>query len=448
MSQRLILVITTIFCLWAQAGIAQDDTRWTLEECLEYAKKTNIRLKQSRLNLQTSDINLKQAKEARMPSLGGNVNYGTNLGRSVNPFTNDFENRTIRSLNAGVGGNMTLFNGFSITNTIRQSEFDQQAAQKDVEDAENTLALNVAEGYLNVLLNQDLLDGQLLQLASTEEQRDRTARLVDAGTLAPASLYEIEAQVATEQTNVVTVRNQLEFSYLQLMQLLNLDPGMEFSVEDPELSAELTAMHPAVPDEIFRFAEGTQPNIQAADLRIQSAEKQIDIARAGSIPTLGFNYNAGSGWAGSNSSLGVDRPFGEQFENNFSYGFSFGLNIPIYSRRNVRSNIERAEIQRRNAEMEADFQRQQLRQIIEQSHLDAVSAFSQYQQVKKQIESLEIAFQNAEKQFNVGLINSVDYLLAKNNLDQARLNLIRQKYTYIFRVKVLDFYQGKALGFE
>ena len=447
MSNRILLCMGTCFLLLFSTSLyGQEDNTWTLEECFEYARKTNITLKRTRLQQQVAEINYNQAKEARMPSLGGNTSWNTNFGRSVNPFTNDFETQTINSLNLGVGGNVTLFNGFRITNSIKSNDLQRQAAQYDVEDADNNLGLNIATAYLNILLNQELLEGFELQYASTEEQRNRTDKLVEAGNLAPASLYEIEAQLATDQTNIVTTRNQLELAYLQLMQLMDLDPNQPFRVAEPELDDELEAIHPAIPDDIYKFAEGTQANVLAADLRVKVAEKEIAVARAGAVPSLSLGYNAGSGYVRRENSP-VEIGLGEQLDNNFSYGFNFGLNIPIYSRRQIRSSIERSQINHKDAEMQADFQRQQLRQTIEQAHLDAVAAYSQYEQVKRQINSLETAFTNAEKQFNVGLINSVDYLLAKNNLDRAKMDLVRQKYSYIFRTKVLDFYQGNPLGF-
>ncbi len=436
-----------VICLisYISAINAQESNTWSLNRCLEYAEDNNLQLKQFRLRYNTSEIDLKQAKANRLPSLGANASLGLRFGLSLNQRTNTLETLSNTSLNVGAGGSLPVFNGLQLSNSIKQSQMDLEAAGLDIFDSKNSLYLDIATAYLNTLLNQELLEQSNIQVASTREQLDRSRRLVEAGTAARNTILELQAQLATDETNVVNTRNQLELSYLQLIQLLDLDPGQSFSIDEPSLNEISGPLHPAASQGIYEYAESTQPSVQAADLRIKSAEKGIDIARGAMYPSLSFNYNVSTAYVNRESV--EDQPFSNQIDDNLGYVFSLGMNIPIFNRRQIRTGIERSQLNLKDAELQSRIVRQQLRQAIEQSYLDAVNSYSQYQQVIRQIESLQLAFDNAEKQFNVGMINSVDYVLAQNNLQRAELDRIRLKYQYIFSVKVLEFYQGEDLGF-
>ena len=203
--------------IYAQGNI------WSLKRCLDYAKETNITLQQAELNTQSSQIALTQSKAARMPNLNGNINGGNNFGYSVNPFTNQFQSQSIQSLNAGIGSNVTLFNGFRISNTIKQSQIDLNVNELNQKQAEYDLALNVTLAYLNILRNGEIVESAELQVNSTKEQLERTSKLVRAGSLAQADLIQLESQLATDELQLVNAQNQLAMSYLTLQQILRLD---------------------------------------------------------------------------------------------------------------------------------------------------------------------------------------------------------------------------------
>ncbi len=417
---------------------------WDLKRCFDYAKETNLTLQQARLDQVTSSINLKEAKAARHPSL--NMNSGTNwaYGRGFDPFTNDRVDVNTNGFNLGANLSLPVFSGFNIINSIEQAKINQQIASLDMADAENTLGLNIATAYLNVLMNQELLGQREAQVESSKEQRDRMKKLVDAGTMAMTNFLELDAQLAQDETNVVDAKNQLQMAYLQLQQLLNLNPSENFQIEKPILPEVGSILELESVDAIYDYAEGTQPNIKSADLGIQSAEKGIAIARSFAFPSLSFGSSAGTGYG---KPIGQSIDVSQTLEDNLNYSFSLGLNIPIYNRRQVRSGVERADIRVEQAQILAMQSRLELRQTIEQAYLDVGNTFSQYQQVTRQINSQQLAFDNAKKQLDLGVINSVDYILAQNNLQMAMLNQIQLKYQYHFRTKILDFYQGKSLDF-
>lgn len=445
---RRILVTLTLFFLGSACVHSQNNNPdlWDLRRCLEYAKESNIQLKQAQLNVASGQIAVEQAKAQRYPNFNLGGNYNARTGLYEDPLTNQLINQAVRSTNVGLSTGMDLYRGGSIKNSISQSNIDLQALRKDLEQQEYDLALDITLAYLTILQRSDILESSLLQINSTKEQRDRTEKLVKAGSLARADLLQLESQIATEEVNVVNATNNLELGYLQLQQLLNLNPDEDFGIQKLELADPEGDFLDATAEEIYTFAEANQPFIRSAELSVESAELDIKIAAANRIPSVSLSGNYNTGYSSFAEEVNGDG-FGRQFNLNRSGNVGLGLSVPIYNRRNVQSNIERAEINLKNAQYRSQLQKQNLRQIIEQAFVDLKNAYSTYISTQKQVEALDLSFNNTEKQFNLGVVNSVDYLLSKNNLNRARFDLVRSKYTYIFRQKVLDFYQGKPIGF-
>lgn len=457
---------------------AQDEGNiWNLKRCLEYAQENNIQLKQSYLNMRRSEIDLAQAKAARLPNLNGSSSIFSRFGYSIDPFTNQFQSANSQTIDAGLSSGINLFNGFQITNTIKQSKLDLAAREADLEQQEYDLALNITLAYLQILQNAELVESAKLQVGSTQEQRARTEKLVKAGSLPQSDLFQIESQIATEELNVVNAQNQLEMAYLLLQQILTLDPGEPFGIEKLDMDNPEGQFLTTPINEIYQYAEAHQPSIKSAELGIRSADIGIEIAKGNLYPSLSLFGSLGTGYSSGRTrfvgleptdpivtdvlindvpsvltapdfkSVNEKYAFADQISDNVSSSLSLQLSIPIYNRRQIKSAIEQAEIGLENARYTQELASQNLKQTIQQAYVDLKSAYSSYTATQKQLRALELTFENTEKQFNLGVVNSVDYLLSKNNLNRAKNDLLRTKYAYIFRTKVLDFYQGKPLGF-
>ncbi|GAB4423023.1 MAG: TolC family protein [Bacteroidia bacterium] len=459
---------------------AQQAKIWSLTECLEHARSTNIPLLQAQLATARMGTLLDQARAARLPNLNAGVGFGSNFGYAINPFTNEFSSSGNQNLNGGIQSSVTLYNGNAISNGIRQAEINDRGAELDVQQAEYDLVLNVALAYLDILRLGELAQSAQLQLNSTREQRDRTNKLVEAGILARADLYQLDAQVATDELAVVNAENQLETAHLTLMQIMRLDPGQPFGVQRIDVEVPDNDIFEQSMTEIYKQALNTQPSIQSAELGIRSAELGEKIAQASFLPSVTASGSIGTGWASGRSrfagqttvadtqsvsvslngsefqSLALattfpvnqfeDYPFVDQLSDNLNASVNVSLNIPIYNRHRNTTGLQLAEIQRRQAELLAEQQRLVLEQTIQQAYVSARSAYGSYQATLRQLSALELTYTNTEKQYNLGVVNSVDFLLAKNNFERARNDLVRTKYDYIFRAKVLDFYMGKPLG--
>ncbi|MEM6347006.1 MAG: TolC family protein [Bacteroidota bacterium] len=425
---------------------SQNADLWDLQRCLDFAANNNLRLQQAGLNVQSAELSLKQAQNNRLPNANAFVSARNSFGFSIDPVTDQFTTQGIFSLSPSLSSNVTIYNGFRLKNLIRQSEVDLLASQSDLDNNKITLILNIATAYLQVLSDYETLESARIQLVSTQEQRDRTAKLVKAGSLAQADLLQLESQIATQERTVVNAENSLDISYLNLRSIMNLPADEEFEIQRPELAPPTEVNLPTL-SEIINYAQNTQPSVEAADLRIRSAQINQAVAQAGKLPSLSAGAGMGTGYTSGLVIGGEPVSLADQFSRQFGGNVGLSLNVPIYNRGQNETNIQQAKIGIENAQLNADIVRQDLQVTIQQSYVDVENAYSSYVSIERQIEALDLTFQNTEKQFNLGLVNSVDYLVAQNNLNQARFDLVRTKYIYFFRRKVLDFYMGKPITF-
>lgn len=422
-----------------------DPTALDLETCIEIALENNLTLQRSQTNLGIAEANLIENKGQRIPTFSTGASTGYRWGRSINPVTNLFENNRIGNVNLFSNSNFTIFAGQQITNSIQQNKIDIEAAQYNVLSTENTITLNVINFFINVVFNSEQLKIAQNQLETTEAQLENTTRLVDAGSLPLANKLDIQAQYATNRLEVINAENTLRISKLNLAQALQIPFSDDFNVLIPELDAGNYSMLDKEVDEVFETALTIMPEIKSAELGVESAEVGVKLAQGGYFPTLGVGGSAFSNYIDQPNFAGVRDNFSTQIGNNFSYSGSFQLNIPILSNMRNRANVQRARLQKRLSQIQEVETYNQLRQDIETAYTNAYAARQSYEASLIRVASLEEAFRIAQQRFDAGAINFADYQLGQNNFFNAQADLITSKYTYIFRVKVLDFYLGNPL---
>lgn len=456
------------------ATLAQE--LWTLERCIEHAFEHNIQVKQAKLNAELATAEMWQARAGTLPTLNGNASHGYNFGRTIDPFTNQFATDLVRSNNFALSSNLNLFSGFQNFNQVRQGQMEYLAAKYDAGKAKNDIALNITTAYLQILFADELRQIAENQVAQTRKQVDRTQKLVNAGTLARGSLLEVEAQLATEELQLVNAQNQVTLSYLSLRQLLDLPPSAEFQIQKPDLAMPKADLLLYSPEGIYAQAVSTMPEIRSAQYRVKSADRGLAIAKGAQAPRFFLNGSLGTGYSGLRQRLvgydvtgtqvvgqtttGVEVvapvvspvfekiPFEQQANDNFNQSFGFFLSVPIFNGLQTRTNITRAKIARQNAEFNLQIAELQLNRNIQQAYADAVAAFKKHAATEKAMEALQESFKYSEQRFNVGSLNALDYNNAKTRLMTAESDLLQAKYDYVFKLKVLDFYQGKTLSFE
>ncbi len=444
------LTLTVIFLvLFSFSTVKAQETLTTLDirECIDIALENNLTLRRSQLQREGARIDYNQSRAQRLPNANLNGGYGLNFGRSIDPTTNDFITREINTLNFGGSAGLVLFNGFNIHNTINQSKTSLEASDFDVEKATNDITLNIINNYLTVLFNNELLENARYQLASSKNQLDRTKKLVASGALPRTNELELISQVASDEVNLINAQNNLDLARLNLKQSMLIPssqkievvmPDFDIAVEEADLSITV--------EEVYEIALDTQPEILSADLKKESALLGVKVAQSGYSPSI----SAGAGFRTNYSdafSLGTETDVASQFENNLSKYLSLGIQIPIFNRLSVSSDIQRSKISLQQAELNAIEQRNTLRQTIESAYNNALAASKTYSASIRRVEALEETFRSVENQYNLGAANFTDYQLASNNLFQAKSDLIRAKFDFVFKKKLVDFYQGKPLDF-
>jgi outer membrane protein len=450
---------------------------WSLQEAVDYALKNNLQTRQSGYQAELSRVDRNQGRTALLPTLNGSASQTYNFGTSVDPLTNIFTEERIRSNNFSVFSNLTVFSGFQLQNNMKRLALEYEASLSDVEVAKNNLILDVVTTYVQILFADELLEAAQLQLASSRAQADHTQKLFKAGAVPESNVLEINAQMATDELSIINAQNQKDIAQLQLAQLLNLPQVQGFQIVKPEVPNPAGEVITFNAQEVFATAQQRTPEVRAADLRVRSALKGIEASRGAYYPTLSLGAGVFTGYSNQRPrfSLGdgfqrefigfmdelgtqpfyVYRPavvsgeygFRDQLRDNLGRQVSATLRIPILNGFQIRNNVARAKIALDNAQVSADLVRNQLRQVIEQAYTDALAAQKRFVATSRQLEALELAYRNAETRLNSGVMNVTDFNVALNNYRRAQSDLIQARYDYVFKLKILDFYQGNPLSF-
>jgi outer membrane protein len=433
-------------------SFANAQEKWSLEKCINYAKEHNIDLQLRKLDAEVQANNTKQSKYNLLPNLNGSTGFSFNYGRSLSP-ENTYVSQNSKNGSLGLSSQVTLFEGFQKYNSIKQNELDLKASLQDVEKAKEDLALNITSSYLNILFNKELLQVAQEKLKVTKLQIKRTEALVEAGTLPKGTLMEQNAQAAREELEVVNSSNNLDLALLDLVQLLDLENPAEFDISIPELPVLNATRSMINPESVFINALEFRPEMKAARYRLESSEKGLVIAKGQRAPSLSMSGHWGSSYNNRQPETGLDesgKPFiirkemklNDQLKLFESKSFGFNLSIPIFNGGQVNRNIANAKINIDRYKLNMENSKNALRKEIQQAHANAKAAMNKYFSSETAVSSTEEAFRYTEEKFNLGLVNSVDYNQEKNNLFQAKSNLLQAKYEYIFRTKILDFYNG------
>lgn len=470
-------IFFSIAALLVMAQIqAQQTTAWSLQQCVDYALKNNISIQQSDINVKLSELSLTQSKANVLPNLNGNFSHTYNYGRTIDRFTNQFADDRVLSQNFYLSTNIIVFQGLQNWNTIRQNMFALNASRFQVDKIRNDISLNVATAFLQVLYAQENDENARKQVGLTRDQVKRTQKLVEVGSLAKGNLYDVQSQLAQEELTQVNAENALNMAYLTLIQLMRLDSSAGFTIARPVLPAPAENVLSLSADQIYAMAVGTQPGVKSAEMNYMSADKAVDVAKGGVSPSVvlsgayGTGYSgaskqiSGADWNGGYDTTGVTSggqltlvphidysfeniPFSEQLDNNLNKSIGIQVSVPIFNRMQVYSSVKRAELQRENARLSLEQNKDQLRREIQQAHADAVAALTRFRASEKALSAMEESFKYTDQKFNVGAVNALDYNTAKARLNRAQSDLLQARYDYIFKLKVLDYYQGKPITF-
>jgi outer membrane protein len=423
---------------------------WSLEECIRYAIDNNIQIKQQVLQTKYQENTLAQSKLNLLPTVNGQASHNYSFGRALDETTYEFtDNQNIQSNSFYAGGNVNLFNGLQNYNTIRKNKNQLLASELDLQSIKDNISLNIALAYLQILLNRELVSATESQLQITKQQISKTRKMFEAGSVAKGNLLQIEAQAASEELQLINLKNQLEISFLTLTQMLELKSPEGFQIVTPEINIDTNYVVSGRVEEIFSQAQGIRPEIKSAELNLSASEYDLKIAKGARSPRLSMSHSFSTRY--SDIAVKPSAPtekynFSEQLNDNINYGIGFSLNIPILNGWQVNKNISNSKISIENSRYNLEAQKKQLYKNIQQAYADAVAALKKFGASIKAVSSTEESFRYTEQKFNVGMVTPVDYNAAKTQLLNVQSDMAQAKYEFIFKTKVLDFYKGIPLS--
>ena len=434
-------VLSTLSCFFIFISI-QAQQIWSLEDCIDYALKNNISLKQSELNIELNKNEYFQSKMELLPSVNISNSFNNNRGRYINPFTNEFDEEVSSSLNLSYNSNFSLFNGFKNINQIKKAANESLKSIYDLESAQNDLISSIALSYLQILFNEELYQTSESQLDLTKNQENRIKTLVEAGSIAQGELLNIQSQLALEEQQLIQAENQLNLSKLQLAQLLELEQYENLNILKLDIKVPIFKIKNNINTD-YSIALNTQSSIKSSELQINSAIYDLKIAKANYLPNLSIGHRI--------STLYLDNvddifTFNEQLENNQQSAIYLSLNIPIFNKWSVRNSVAQSKIQIENSQLNAQQAKNQLRKNMEQAYADQLAAYKKYQATQKAVIAFKEALTYINERYELGMVNSYEFNESKNKLITAESDELRAKYDLIFKVKLYEFYT--SLKFE
>ena len=439
-AHKMITKKIVFFLLLIGFQLSAQNKKWTLEECVDYAIKNNISIKQSELDLKTSDVEKLEAIGGFLPTLNGNANYSINTGASINPVTNQFQNQTFKSFSASANSNIMLFNGLANWKTLQRSKLNQIANTYRLDKMKDDIALSIANSYLQILFNKEQLKVQKNQNLVTKENIKRTQELIEAGSLPAGDIYELQATDATQEQQIISTENALLISKVALCQTLLLEDYATFDISDEVIDLPMSNITNETQEAILAKAKESVKDVKIALSNVDVAKKDVAISRSSYLPTL-------AGFVGYNTRWSESTPFNFADQLSLFDGTAVGLqlSVPILNGFATRGRVQRAKINQERSEFQLKQAELDLERNVYQAYNDVINAKKSFEAAQKTLEARKQSFNFSKERFDVGLMNSFDFSQASFAYENAQSDVLRTKYDYIFRTKILEFYFGIPL---
>lgn len=437
-----ILAITLLFFSTGTA-LAQLH-KWTLEECVIYAVENNLSVQQFELDLDNALIDRSDALGALLPDLNARLQGGGNTGLTFDPTTNAPVTTTILTATGNLTSSITLFDGLRNINRVRRAEMNTLANQYRLNNLIDDIRLNVANAYLQIISNKESLKVAEAQYTITRQDLTRTREQVEAGVLPNGDLLEVEATAANQEQQIVNARNQVFLSRISLAQLLQITDYESFDIAEEDFEVPSSDILENSPKVIFAKALTFRNDIAFSRSSVDLAKKDLEIAKAANFPTLGafFNYNTRYSDQTRDVLTGEQVPFFNQLSLNDGISYGAQMNIPIFNGFSTRNGVKRAQISLQRAELQLEQDKLALESNINTAYVDVQNFAKSYEAAQRTLEARSLALEYAKVRYEEGLMNAFDYGQAQARVDNAAAEVIRTKYNYIFRIKVLEFYFG------
>jgi outer membrane protein len=442
MKTKFLAIITLI--AFSFTGLSQK--KWDLKEAVEHAIKNNISIKQQALSLETFNEDIVGAKGNFLPNLSGSTGGNLNFGSTIDPVSNGRISSTSFSSSYSLRSGVTVFNGYRLLNSYKRSQLNVLNGKLELQRIKDDISLRVVNSYLNILFAKENLAVSKVQAEISKKQIEVAKNQVEAGSKPKGELLNAQSAYANDLQTIVSLENTLNIALLGLAQLLQVDPN-NFDVARIDVGAPTASLLYRSSDAVYRKAVETRPEILQRKIGIESGKLDIKIAKSGFLPTVTASASAGTNFSHRFADVfaGTNDFFFNQLNNNFGYGVGFSVNIPIFSRFQNKVNLNKALINNDKNKLFLESEKLSLQQTIQRAFLDAKAALKSYEAAKLSLDAQQEAFKNAQQRYTFEAITSFEFDQVRNRLVNAESALIRAKYDYVFKSKVLKFYYGESV---
>jgi outer membrane protein len=442
---RITSYITLVALSVTSLGFSQK--KWTLEECVNHAIENNVSIRQIELDNKLTEIDKKDAFGNFLPSINASASHSWNIGLNTNITTGILENQTTQFTSMGASANIDIFKGLQLQNQFRRAKLALVSSQYQQLKMEEDVALNVVNAYLQILFNKENLKVQTQQHTADSLQLVRSQALVDAGMIPSGDLFEIKATLASDKQKIIQAEYALLVSKMSMAQLLQLDDFKDFDIADVEYDFQANEIFFQSPESIYQKAKQERTELKIAENNMKIAEKDVDIARGAFLPSLSGYYSFSSrvSYAKIPDGMGGEMnppSFFDQFDLYKGHNFGIQLTIPIFNGFSIRNNVTRRKINLEKSQLTLEQIELDLERNIYTAYADAKGAMETYIATLEMLRAREEAFRYTKERYDNGMATSFDYSQSQTLLVNTQSELLRSKYDYLFRTKILEFYFG------
>lgn len=443
MKNLLIAILTGCLSL----GTVSAQQKWSLEDCINYAIKNNLTIKTGELTNISQQIKLEQAKNQILPDLNASYSQSQNFGMSLSAKnTYETSNKSTSSASFQLSASLNLFSGFRVKNTIAAQQFSTLASTEELKKAKESMAVNIASAYLQVLYNKELNTIAEEQVALSQKQVAKSEIMASYGKIPEGQVFEAKAQLAKDQYNAIESKGTLQLSLLELAQMLELKEWSNFDIALPNFDINPSSMVIQPAEEVYNYALTHKSNVKASEYQLKSIEKNLEITKSALYPSVDLSAGYSNRYYSEQTNPDLTAAtISDQILNNGGSGISLNVRIPIFNRFDTKNNIRLSKIDVEKAKLELENTRKSLYKEIQQAWFNAVKATEKYKSSSEAVMNSEEAFRFAQEKYNNERATIYEFNDANMNLVTAKSNQLQSKYNLLFCIKILDFYKGEPL---
>jgi len=433
----------------ATTAFAQTPQRITLQEAIDIALENNITLRQAENNMLLQNAGVTSAQMDFLPNLNFGLNGSRNTGRQFVQETLSYDDLTTLSSGASINSGVTIFDGLRNINNLRAAQTSKLSAEENLQRAKENVIFNTASSYLSVLLNQELLSIAKENLEASQKQLEQVQAQVEVGMRPMVDLYNQEAVVANNEFQIIERENALNISIIQVVRILAIDPMQDYEFVTPGIDEENLQVNNYSLTQLIEQAMLNRSDLRGTEAQIKLSEYNLRIARGAYLPTVSLSGSLSGGYSDqfrerTPSGEVVDVSYFDQItDRNRRYSIGFNIQVPIFNRYNTRLNVQRSQVDYKNAMLDLEAKKLEINQEVRQAYNDYLSASKQLETTERALLASSKAYETEQERYRVGASTLIELTQANAEFVSASSNRVQAVYRFVFQEQLLNYYLGQ-----